>query len=63
MNPKTHSAIAPHDIAPSSGWDRGTVSVLRQGPEGPYYNHIAMKRAAMFARYVPAEQVPDLQAA
>jgi len=28
-----------NDIAQIQRLDRGTVSVLRQGPQGPYYNH------------------------
>ena len=43
--------------------DRGTVSVLRQGPNGPYYNHQCYENGRNVSRYVPAEQVEELQAA
>jgi hypothetical protein len=43
--------------------DRGTVSVLRQGPQGPYYNHQSYEKSRNISRYVSQEQVPQLQAA
>ena len=43
--------------------DRGTVSVIRQGPAGPYYNHQCYEDGRNVSRYVPAEQVPELQSA
>jgi hypothetical protein len=43
--------------------ERGTVSVLRQGPSGPYYNHQCYENGRNVSRYVPAEQVAELQAA
>jgi hypothetical protein len=43
--------------------DRGSVSILRHGPNGPYYNHQSYENGRNVSRYVPAEQVPELQAA
>jgi hypothetical protein len=43
--------------------DRGTVSVIRQGPAGPYYNHQCYENGRNVSRYVPAEQVEELKAA
>jgi hypothetical protein len=43
--------------------DRGSVSVLRQGPEGAYYNHQCYENGRNVSRYVPREQVADLQEA
>ena len=43
--------------------DRGSVSVIRQGPAGPYYNHQCYENGRNVSRYVPAEQVEELQAA
>jgi hypothetical protein len=43
--------------------DRGTVSVIRQGPNGPYYNHQCYEHGRNVSRYVPSEQVAELQAA
>jgi len=52
-----------HDIAQIQHMERGTLNVIRQGPRGPYYNHQAYEEGRNVSRYVPAEQVPDLQAA
>ena len=43
--------------------DRGTVHVLRQGPQGPYYNHQCYENGKNVSRYVSADQVPELQEA
>ena len=43
--------------------DRGSVSVIRQGPAGPYYNHQCYEKGRNVSRYVPAEQVEELRAA
>jgi len=51
------------DIAQIQSLDRGTVSVLRQGPQGPYYNHQCYEKGRNVSRYVPPEQVAGLQAA
>jgi hypothetical protein len=50
-------------IAPIQSLDRGTVSVLRQGPQGPYYNHQCYENGRNVSRYVPSDQVPELKAA
>ena len=43
--------------------ERGTLSVIGQGPNGPYYNHQCYEDGRNVSRYVPADQVADLQAA
>ncbi len=43
--------------------DRGTLSVIRQGPKGPYYNHQCYEDGRNVSRYVPAAQVVPLQEA
>lgn len=63
MNPKLTPQSLLHDIAQIQRLDRGTVSVLRQGPQGPYYNHQCYENGRNVSRYVPTEQVPDLKAA
>ncbi len=50
-----------HDIAQIQRMDRGTISVIRQGPAGPYYNHQCYEHGRNASRYVPREQVPDLK--
>lgn len=51
------------ELAQIQRLERGTVSVIRQGPSGPYYNHQCYENGRNVSRYVPAEQVPELQAA
>jgi hypothetical protein len=63
MNPKPTPQSLLQEIAQIHHLDRGTVSVLRQGPAGPYYNHQCYENGRNVSRYVPSDQVPDLQAA
>ncbi len=63
MKTKPTAQSLLNDIAQIQRLDRGTVSVLRQGPQGPYYNHQCYENGRNVSRYVPAEQVPDLKAA
>lgn len=49
------------EIAQIQRMDRGTISVIRQGPEGPYYNHQCYESGRNVSRYVPREQVPELK--
>jgi hypothetical protein len=50
-------------IAQIQRMDRGVVSVMRQGPRGPYYNHQCHEHGRNVSRYVPSEQVPALKEA
>ena len=50
-------------IAQIRRMDRGTVSVIRQGPKGPYYNHQCYEEGHNVSRYVPSDQVANLQEA
>jgi uncharacterized protein DUF6788 len=63
MNLKFTPQSLLNDIAQIQHLERGTVSVLRQGPQGPYYNHQCYENGRNVSRYVPPEQVPDLKAA
>ena len=63
MNPKPTPQSLLDDIAQIQRLDRGTVSVLRQGPQGPYFNHQCYENGRNVSRYVPPEQVPELKAA
>ena len=60
--PTTPESIL-HELAQIQHLDRGTVSVIRQGASGPYYNHQCYEAGRNVSRYVPAEQVAELQAA
>jgi hypothetical protein len=61
MNTKPTPQSVLADIAQIQRLDRGSVSVLRQGPEGPYYNHQCYEDGRNVSRYVPSEQVPELK--
>ena len=50
-------------IAQIRQMDRGTLSVIRQGPKGPYYNHQCYEGGRNVSRYVPSAEVADLQKA
>lgn len=52
-----------HQIAQIRHMERGKLCVLRQGPEGPYYNHQTWEDGANVSRYVPQDQVAPLQQA
>ena len=63
MNPSpTPESILQH-LARIQRMDRGTMSIIRQGPQGPYYNHQCYEEGKNVSRYVPADQVAELQAA
>jgi hypothetical protein len=63
MNAKPTPQSLLQEIGQIQHLDRGTISVLRQGPPGPYYNHQCYENGRNVSRYVPQEQVPDLKAA
>jgi hypothetical protein len=43
--------------------ERGKLSIIRQGPGGPYYNHQFPKDGKYATRYVPRDQAPAVQQA
>jgi hypothetical protein len=63
MNAKSTPQSILNQIAQIQRMDRGTLSIIRQGPQGPYYNHQCYEQGRNVSRYVPKEQVPLLQEA
>ena len=63
MNSETTPESILNAIAQIQRLDRGTVSIIRQGPAGPYYNHQCYEQGRNTSRYVPREQVPALKEA
>jgi hypothetical protein len=61
MNTKPTPQSLLQAIAQIQHLDRGTISILRQGPKGPYYNHQCYENGRNVSRYVPQDQVPALQ--
>jgi hypothetical protein len=43
--------------------ERGKLSVIREGPTGPFYNHQYRVGGKNVSRYVPRVQVPAVQEA
>jgi hypothetical protein len=43
--------------------ERGKLSVLREGPSGPFFNHQSRVKGKNVSRYVPREQVAAVQEA
>jgi hypothetical protein len=61
------SSLTPQEllnqIAQIQRMERGKLCVLRQGPDGPYYNCQSREGGKNFARYVPRDQLPAYQEA
>ncbi len=63
MNHQPTAEFILQQIAQIQRMDQGILSVIRQGPQGPYYNHQCYENGRNVSRYVPAEQVPALEEA
>ena len=50
-------------IAQIQQLERGKLCVIRQGPDGPYYNHQTWENGQNVSCYVARDQVPALQQA
>ncbi len=43
--------------------EHGSLSIIRQGPNGPYYNLNSWEQGANQCRYLPQDKVPEVQQA
>ena len=50
-------------IAQIPRMERGKLCILRQGPKGPYYNLQCWEHGKNCSRYIPCEQVDQIQEA
>jgi hypothetical protein len=50
-------------IAQIHWMERGKLTVMREGPEGPYYKHQAWEKGTNVSRYVSRDQAPAVQQA
>lgn len=48
-------------IASISAMEPGRLSVIRQGPKGPYYNLQHHENGRNHTEYIPADQVPEVE--
>lgn len=63
MNPKPSLQSILQQAAQIPRLERGKLSILREGPDGPYYNHQSRQGGKNVSRYIPREQVPAVQEA
>jgi hypothetical protein len=61
-SPATPQSILK-EIARIQHMERGKLCLLREGPNGAYYNHQTWQGGKNVCRYVPQEQLPDLKEA
>ncbi len=43
--------------------EHGSLSIIRQGPDGPYYNLNSWENGKNCCRYLPQDKVPEVQQA
>ena len=43
--------------------EHGSLSIIRQGPNGPYYNLNSWEKGKNRCRYLPQDKVPEVQQA
>ncbi len=63
MNPKSSPPSLLQHMAQIQRMERGKLCVLRDGPQGPYYNLQRWEKGKNCSRYVPREQLPAFQEA
>ena len=63
MNAKITPQSLLQQIAQIQHMVRGKLCPLREGPQGPYYNHQTWEDGKNVSRYVPRDQVPAYQEA
>ena len=63
MNAEITPQSALHLIAQIDSMEKGSLHVIRQGPEGPYYNLQFIENGKHVSRYVPRSQVEQVRQA
>ncbi len=63
MNAQPTPELLLNQMAQIRRMDRGTIHVLRQGPQEPYYNHQCYEQGKNVSRYLRADQVSELKQA
>lgn len=61
MNAKITPQSLLQQIAQIQHLERGKLCILREGPDGPYYNHQIWENGKNVSRYVTRDRVPALQ--
>lgn len=63
MNAPITLQVLLHQITQLQHLERGKLCIIRQGLNGPYYNHQTWEKGKNVSRYVPQDQVPALREA
>ena len=63
MNPPITPQSFLEQILPIQQMEHGSLSIIRQGPNGPYYNLNSWENDKNSCRYVPQDKVPAVQQA
>lgn len=63
MNTKPDPQSLLQQAAQIPRLERGKLSILREGANGPFYNHQCREEGKNVSRYVPRDQVPAVQEA
>ena len=63
MNSNSTPQSILQELAHIQQMERGTLNVIRQGPNGPYYNHQCYEQGRNVSRYVPAAEVAGVKEA
>jgi hypothetical protein len=63
MNAKPSLQSFVRQAAQIQHLERGKLSIIGQGPNGPYYNHQFRQNGKYVTRYVPREQAQAVQEA
>ena len=50
-------------ILPIQHMEHGSLSIIRQGPSGPYYSLNSWEKGKNRCRYLPQDKVPEVQQA
>ena len=65
--PYMNNKITPQELfqqmAQIQQMEKGKLCVIRQGPDGPYYNHQTWENGKNTSRYVPQPEVEAMQQA
>src|SRR5271169_3950751 len=61
MNTESTPQSLLQEIAQIQRLERGTLSIIGQGSQGPYHNHQCYEEGRNVSRYVPLEQVAQVQ--
>ena len=61
MNSSSNPKDLLKQIAHIEQMERGKLSVLGEGPNGPYFKHQTWQDGKNVSRYVPRDQAPALQ--